>query len=119
MKAGRARISRWWLLVPLVAALPMLLDRERPAPPHRAEWLDAGGAQVRGGRAGNGDTPLLLLHGFGESLITWRALFDPLADRARVVAIDLPGLGGSAKPDTRSEERRVGKECRSRWSPYH
>ena len=23
------------------------------------------------------------------------------------------------KPTTRSEERRVGKECRSRWSPYH
>ena len=21
--------------------------------------------------------------------------------------------------DYRSEERRVGKECRSRWSPYH
>src|SRR2546430_10002776 len=30
---------------------------------------------------------------------------------------------GSAKCDglldLRSEERRVGKECRSRWSPYH
>ena len=24
---------------------------------------------------------------------------------------------GHARP--RSEERRVGKECRSRWSPYH
>src|ERR1051326_8512208 len=23
------------------------------------------------------------------------------------------------KNKTRSEERRVGKECRSRWSPYH
>ena len=23
------------------------------------------------------------------------------------------------RPETRSEERRVGKECRSRWSPYH
>ena len=23
------------------------------------------------------------------------------------------------KIDVRSEERRVGKECRSRWSPYH
>src|SRR6516162_11209843 len=23
------------------------------------------------------------------------------------------------KPSYRSEERRVGKECRSRWSPYH
>ena len=22
-------------------------------------------------------------------------------------------------PAVRSEERRVGKECRSRWSPYH
>ena len=22
-------------------------------------------------------------------------------------------------PHPRSEERRVGKECRSRWSPYH
>ena len=27
---------------------------------------------------------------------------------------------GLAKPiGSRSEERRVGKECRSRWSPYH
>ena len=24
-----------------------------------------------------------------------------------------------AEWDSRSEERRVGKECRSRWSPYH
>ena len=23
------------------------------------------------------------------------------------------------KMQARSEERRVGKECRSRWSPYH
>src|SRR2546423_10385242 len=26
---------------------------------------------------------------------------------------------GSPKAVCRSEERRVGKECRSRWSPYH
>ena len=26
---------------------------------------------------------------------------------------------GALAPDERSEERRVGKECRSRWSPYH
>src|SRR5258707_12840239 len=25
----------------------------------------------------------------------------------------------AAVPSERSEERRVGKECRSRWSPYH
>src|SRR5256885_8217670 len=28
-------------------------------------------------------------------------------------------LVDSGKFTTRSEERRVGKECRSRWSPYH
>ena len=29
-------------------------------------------------------------------------------------------VGGSIRvPKDRSEERRVGKECRSRWSPYH
>ena len=30
-------------------------------------------------------------------------------------------IGGELTADTmpRSEERRVGKECRSRWSPYH
>ena len=26
---------------------------------------------------------------------------------------------GHEKMGKRSEERRVGKECRSRWSPYH
>src|SRR5256885_3015538 len=31
-----------------------------------------------------------------------------------------PQVAGSDEVDTqRSEERRVGKECRSRWSPYH
>ena len=28
-------------------------------------------------------------------------------------------VGLLGKNGARSEERRVGKECRSRWSPYH
>ena len=28
-------------------------------------------------------------------------------------------VGRLQNVDQRSEERRVGKECRSRWSPYH
>ena len=28
-------------------------------------------------------------------------------------------MRGQNGPVPRSEERRVGKECRSRWSPYH
>src|SRR5256886_6237789 len=30
-----------------------------------------------------------------------------------------PGTGSPESVVWRSEERRVGKECRSRWSPYH
>ena len=32
---------------------------------------------------------------------------------------EVPGKGVKAVVSSRSEERRVGKECRSRWSPYH
>ena len=37
------------------------------------------------------------------------------------VQVDLSRSGYQSvrKELTRSEERRVGKECRSRWSPYH
>ena len=31
----------------------------------------------------------------------------------------LSELDGKLDSGNRSEERRVGKECRSRWSPYH
>ena len=31
----------------------------------------------------------------------------------------LRAVAVQAGDDLRSEERRVGKECRSRWSPYH
>ena len=41
---------------------------------------------------------------------------------AEKMAITLAGMKGYeclAIASRRSEERRVGKECRSRWSPYH
>ena len=39
----------------------------------------------------------------------------------RIVATAVPMAVPTALPAAapRSEERRVGKECRSRWSPYH
>ena len=35
------------------------------------------------------------------------------------MTLPISGTGSAAMEATRSEERRVGKECRSRWSPYH
>src|SRR5256885_10972873 len=34
-------------------------------------------------------------------------------------AVVVNATAGLARKAARSEERRVGKECRSRWSPYH
>src|SRR3712207_287394 len=42
----------------------------------------------------------------------------PLSGRIVAVADVFDALT-SERPYKRSEERRVGKECRSRWSPYH
>ena len=42
------------------------------------------------------------------------------AINAAIVASALAkGTPARAREALRSEERRVGKECRSRWSPYH
>ena len=39
---------------------------------------------------------------------------------ATSAALLVAACGNMNKLDAeRSEERRVGKECRSRWSPYH
>ena len=48
-----------------------------------------------------------------------KALLDSgtLRDNGRVIL--LASISGIAGNRGRSEERRVGKECRSRWSPYH
>lgn len=45
-------------------------------------------------RTGHGK-PLLLIHGLGSSLRTWDTILDPLAAQREVVAIDLPGFGGT------------------------
>ena len=39
---------------------------------------------------------LLLIHGMAGSLATWRSVIDPLAPNATVLAVDLPGHGGSS-----------------------
>ena len=85
-----------WLLAGL---LVVLIDRAiRHAPAHHAEWLTAGDVHLRTLRAGEGDTTVLLLHGYGESLLSWRGLVDRLPGRYRIVAPDLPGFGFSEKP---------------------
>ena len=50
---------------------------------------------------------LILLTGLAVAGFVWDGM------------IVFQGLRAGPSPHYRSEERRVGKECRSRWSPYH
>ena len=62
------------------------------------------------------------LHGIARSVAKPRIAAElqrlGLAERAHDKAAQLSG-GNRRRVELRSEERRVGKECRSRWSPYH
>ena len=69
--------------------------------------------------------------GFGRELLgftdrhgtRWKLAAVPLGGYVKFVgdenAASMPDRDAVAKLSERSEERRVGKECRSRWSPYH
>src|SRR5256886_14445614 len=53
----------------------------------------------------------------GETDLEARIASYELAARMQTAAKEALDLAGES--EARSEERRVGKECRSRWSPYH
>src|SRR2546425_3486090 len=67
--------------------------------------VDARGTSLR--RAAHGDT-----------LVVYPARSLAFHDTLRF-SIDYHARIDNGRGLTRSEERRVGKECRSRWSPYH
>lgn len=67
--------------------------------PHReaSRFVEAGGMDWHVQEMGQGPT-ILLLHGAGAATHSWRDLMPILAERAHVVAIDLPGHGFSGDP---------------------
>ena len=56
------------------------------------------GAVINAVRAGNGE-PLLLLHGYPQTLAMWHLVAPRLAEHFTVVAADLRGYGASSKPE--------------------
>ena len=104
---------RWAAIAAALAVALTLLNSGPMRPPHPARVagrLHVDGLELRSVRAGHG-RPVVLLHGYGESLVSWRGVFDRLAHDADVLAFDLPGFGLSSKPErgysTEALARRV------------
>lgn len=95
-------MKRWHLLLALLSAVALLAlatstRQPRPSPRHVARYASWPGGSLRYVRAGRGHT-VVLVHGYGESLLSWRGVFDVLSRDYDVIALDLPGFGLSSKP---------------------
>jgi pimeloyl-ACP methyl ester carboxylesterase len=63
-------------------------------------WVDADGISLHCVEGGRPSGPVLvLLAGFPQTWWAWRRVMPGLADRFRVIAIDLPGQGHSERPE--------------------
>ena len=106
------RALKWVAGLLLLGVLALLLWPAAKAGPTGA-WLEAaglepsfetvGGLRVRYVRAGEGPA-VVLLHGFGSSIFTWKDVLPALARSRSVVALDFPGFGGSDQPRDLSSE---------------
>ena len=90
-----------------------LASGDRPAAPSGAWMARAGveprfatvdGVRVRYVRRGSGP-PVVLLHGIASSIYSWAAVIPPLATGHDVIALDLPGFGGSDIPSVHSADQ--------------
>jgi pimeloyl-ACP methyl ester carboxylesterase len=112
-------LKRLAVLVLALGAIFLIDRRSRPRPKLEAEWLQAGDVTVRAVRAGAGDTTIVFIHGYGESLLSWRGPIDAFRSRFRVVAFDVPGFGVSDKPagpyDLDTQTRRLA-DLLDRWT---
>ena len=74
-------------------------------------------------RVFRGNRESVRIHGFlapgHVSVVTGSRIFVPLARKYGLPFVVAGFEGEQILGAIRSEERRVGKECRSRWSPYH
>ena len=81
------------------------VQAERRNPPGRKKKIENGGKNDRIGTEGG------TADGEGAGMVSGKC--------EGLYGISGRLLGFSDAHGLRSEERRVGKECRSRWSPYH
>jgi len=73
-------------------------------------WVEARGLRFHVAEAGAGEDVVLMLHGWPQSWYEWRDLMPALADRHRVLAMDLRGFGWSDAPRRGYEKEELASD---------
>lgn len=88
-----------FLMVLFVAVLASMVATGDELERSPAQFAALDGFRVYYKRFGQGTTAVVLVHGFGCDLTTWRSQVPAFADKTHLLLIDLPGHGASDKPD--------------------
>src|SRR5262245_4806831 len=82
------------------------------APRHRQ--LDVAGCSLHLAEGGDPDAPpILFLHGWPQSWLAWQELMALAGGELRTLAIDLPGIGGSAGAARDGTKRALAEVVRA------
>ncbi len=92
------------LIGPFLVPIPPLEDT---VPPEQLADLDSRFIEIEIGEntlrvhyktTGEGEPTLILLHGFGASVFSWREVMEPLGELGTVIAFDRPAFGLTERP---------------------
>lgn len=63
-----------------------------------SRFIQINGINVHYKQMGSGEPVIILLHGFGASVFSWREVMTPLANHGTVIAFDRPAFGLTQRP---------------------
>lgn len=64
----------------------------------QSQTANVNGVRIHYLKAGTGKTPLVMIHGFGDTSHMWIPLFDEFGKDHTIIAPDMRGLGDSSRP---------------------
>ncbi len=117
------RFLRWLLIILgilflLVLVVPLLI----PVPPLQgtvsvdeladpdSKFIEVKGLKIHYKITGQGQTAMILLHGFASSVYSWREVMEPLSQLGTVVAFDRPAFGLTERPMQWSDPNPYGPD---------
>lgn len=74
---------------------------------YQSKTANVNGVKIHYLKAGTGKTPLVLIHGFGDTSHMWIPLFDEFGKDYTIIAPDMRGLGDSSRPATGYDKKTM------------